>query len=247
MRTQAKVSRVNAEVSRPLVLGHRGASSEAPENTIAAFALAAARGADGVELDVRRTSDRALVVHHDAEVAGVGLIVDVEFAALRAARPGIPTFAETLDACEGMRLVNVELKCCAWEPDADPERIVARGVAAEIAARGAYATTVVSSFDLAMIDDVRTFDPAIDTGWLIHGQDPQPLVAKAQARGHAWLHPDWGLLDANLDATVAAARDAGIRLDTWTVDDPDAIRRFATAGVDAIITNDIRNALTALA
>lgn len=232
---------------RPLVLGHRGASHDAPENTIAAFARAAAVGADGVELDVHRTADRVLVVHHDAVLEGFGLVADASFADLRAARPDVPTFAETLDACAGMRLVNVEMKCSAWEADPDPERVVARGVAAEIAARGIRETTVVSSFDLSMIDDLRTIDSTITTGWLFHGSDPEPAVAIAQARGHRWLHPDWGNLDAHLDATVAAARAAGVRLDTWTVDDPAVIRRFAAAGVDAVITNDPAAALAALA
>ena len=59
---------------RPLVLGHRGASAGAPENTVAAFTRARELGADGVELDVRRTADGVLVVHHDPDVRGVGLI-----------------------------------------------------------------------------------------------------------------------------------------------------------------------------
>ena len=61
--------------NRPLVLGHRGASHACPENTLAAFAQARAFGADGVELDVRRTADDRLVVHHDPHVDGFGLIV----------------------------------------------------------------------------------------------------------------------------------------------------------------------------
>jgi glycerophosphoryl diester phosphodiesterase len=233
-------------VVRPLVLGHRGAPHRAPENTIAAFRAAVDLGADGIELDVHRTADGALVVHHDAEVDGFGLIVDADLGSLRSARPDVPTLSATLDACVGMRLVNIEMKCASWDPDPDPERIVARGVAAEIAARGDYATTVVSSFDLAMIDDLRVIDGAITTGWLVHGRDPEALVTIARDRGHRWLHPDWGNLDANLEATVRAAHDAGVLLDTWTVDDPDAIRRFAAAGVDALITNTPDVALAAL-
>jgi glycerophosphoryl diester phosphodiesterase len=228
-------------------LGHRGASREAPENTIAAFTRAAAVGADGVELDVHRTADGVLVVHHDPELEGFGLVVDASFAALRATLPDVPTLSETLDACAGMRLVNIEMKCAFWDPDPDPDRIIARGVAAEIAARGSAATTVVSSFDLSMVDDLRTIDPTITTGWLIHGHDPEPSVAVAAEHGHAWLHPDWGNLAARLEATVATARAAGVRLDTWTLDDPDEIRRFAAAGVEALITNDPAAALAALA
>ena len=66
----------------PLVFGHRGASAVAPENTILAFARARELGADGVELDVRRTADDVLVVHHDPHVDGFGVIFDHTFAAL---------------------------------------------------------------------------------------------------------------------------------------------------------------------
>jgi glycerophosphoryl diester phosphodiesterase len=219
------------------VIAHRGACKRATENTLEAFRIAAELGADGVEFDVRRTLDGALVIHHDAVVAGFGLIADCSFAELRAAQPHVPTLAETLDVVSPMPLVNIEMKCCAWEADADPERLVARGVSAEIASRGLYANAVVSSFDLAAIDDVRRFDDAIVTGWLVQGVDPAPIAATAREHGHAWLHPDWGNLHANLAASVAAARGAGIRLDPWTVDDQQVMRDFAAAGVDALITN----------
>src|SRR4051794_30057455 len=112
---------VSGAMRRPLVLGHRGASRDAPENTIEAFARAVAVGADGVELDVHRTADDVLVVHHDPELVGFGLVVDAPFHALRGARPDVPTLAETLDACAGMRLVNIEMKCAFWDADPDPD------------------------------------------------------------------------------------------------------------------------------
>src|SRR5258708_12273995 len=101
---------------RPLVLGHRGASAVAPENTVAAFTRARELGADGVELDVRRSADGVLVVHHDPEVRGVGLIASLSFAELRAARPELATLEEALAACRGL-VVNAEVKSLPWEPD----------------------------------------------------------------------------------------------------------------------------------
>ena len=59
------------------MLGHRGASAVAPENTVAAFARARELGADGVELDVRRSADGVLIVHHDPEIAGVGALAEL--------------------------------------------------------------------------------------------------------------------------------------------------------------------------
>ena len=220
-----------------LVIAHRGACRRAAENTVAAFRIAIELGADGVEFDVRRSLDGVLVIHHDASIDGVGPIVEHTFASLRALRPAIPTLAETLDVVGAMTLINIEMKCCAWEPDADADGVVARGVANEIAARGLHANAVVSSFDLVAVDQVHALDPAIETGWLVQGVDPAVAVATAQDHGHGWLHPDWGNLHLRLASSVEAAGRYGIRLDTWTVDDPAVLREFAAAGVEAAITN----------
>src|SRR6266542_5407411 len=109
---------------RPLVLGHRGASAEAPENTLASFRLALAQGADGVELDVRRCATGEVVVVHDEDLSRVGgaplRVADSPLGALRAVDLGawagerfrgerIPLLAEVLEALPAA-IVNVELK-----------------------------------------------------------------------------------------------------------------------------------------
>lgn len=220
-----------------LIVAHRGASQRARENTLAAFALAGDLGADGVELDVHRSADGELVVHHDADVGGFGLIADRPFGALRAFDPDIPTLAETLMVVGAMRLVNIEMKGCAGDADADADRVVARGVARLVDERALRERVVVSSFDLAMLDDLRAIDPRLTTGFLTAGKPAVAGVARAAEHGHRWFHPDWGHLMADLDATIAAARDHGVRVATWTVDAPEAIATFARAGVDALITN----------
>jgi len=232
-------------VGRPLVLAHRGACLAAPENTLAAFALARDAGADGVELDVHATADGALVVHHDAEANGIGLLVDHSLRDVRAARPDIPTLAECFGVL-GDLIVNVEIKCCAWDPDPDPDHRVAAAVVELVHELDALQRVVVSSFDLGHIDAVRSLDAAVATGFLIHGHDPAGAVTVCADRGHGWLHPDWGNLALRLDESMHAAREAGIRLDPWTIDDPEVMRRFAAAGVDAFITNDPSLALTTL-
>jgi glycerophosphoryl diester phosphodiesterase len=228
--------------ARPLVLAHRGASRQAPENTVAAFARARALGADGVELDVRRSADGVLIVHHDAIADPVGPLVEQPFAAIRAARPAIPTLAEALDACAGM-LVNVEVKCLPWEADADPEQVVARAAVDLIRERDAH--VVVSSFDLGTVDAVRAYAPELRTGFLVHQLDLPVAAALALEHGHAWLHPDVTSTLADLDS-VALAHELGLQVDVWTVDDPAQLRTLAEAGVDAIITNAPDVALAAL-
>jgi glycerophosphoryl diester phosphodiesterase len=219
---------------RPLVLGHRGASAVAPENTVAAFTRARELGADGVELDVRRTADGVLVVHHDAEVHDVGVIASLSFADLREARPQLATLAEALDACRGL-VVNAEVKCLPWEPDADADGSVM--LATIDAVRAHDGMMIVSSFDLAAVDRARAAAPDLPTAWLTHGQEIAAAAELAAARGHPWLNADGiAALEAGADG-IAAAHHAGVLVGTWTVDDPAAARRLAVAGADVIITN----------
>jgi glycerophosphoryl diester phosphodiesterase len=222
---------------RPLVLGHRGASHAQPENTLAAFAEARELGADGVELDVRRTADGRLVVHHDPHVDGFGLIFDAEFAALRATHPDIPTLAEALDTCSGM-IVNAEIKCLPWEPDADtPDRAVVHAVVDLLGERAVASDIIASSFDLGAVDAIRADAPEFTTGWLTSGQAVATAAAIAIERGHAWLNPDRASALQAGPAEIADARGSGLRVSVWTVDEPGDIVTLADAGVDAIITN----------
>jgi glycerophosphoryl diester phosphodiesterase len=221
---------------RPLVLAHQGASRRAAGNTIDAFRHARELGADGVELDVRRTVDDVAVVHHDSEVAGHGLIRSATFAALHAARPEIPTLVEALDATAGM-LVNIELKCLPWEPDPDPEHELARHVVELVCAREGTSDVVVSSFDLGAVDACRRVAPELPTGWLTHSQDVATCAPLAVEHGHQWLHPDRATVLASPVAAVVACHARGLRVDVWTVDDPAEMKELASAGVDALITN----------
>lgn len=214
-----------------MILAHRGASRVAPENTLEAFVQAARVGADGVELDVRRSADGALVVHHDAELPGRGPIASLVAAELPSSVPGLDA---ALDAC-GDLLVNIELKALPGEPDFDPTYGLGRMVARLVAGRGRAGRVVVSSFDLSALDATLAAEPALVTGWLTPSwYDQTSALETVIAHGHRALHPHH---EAVTPALVAAAHAAGIAVATWTVDDPDRIRQLVAAGVDAIITN----------
>ena len=219
----------------PIVLAHRGASRAAPENTIEAFTLARDLGADGVELDVRHTADHALVIHHDPEISGFGLIAAATFAELRAAVPSVPTFAEALAACSGL-LVNVEIKCLPWDPDADtPDHAHVRAVVAALA--DSPLDIIVSSFDLSAIDACRALAPDLATAWLTADQAVAEAAARARAHGHGAVNPDRKSALAASHDDIAAAHDQGVTVNVWTVDDPAEMVRLAELGVDALITN----------
>jgi glycerophosphoryl diester phosphodiesterase len=231
----------------PLVLAHRGACRIAPENTIEAFAAARRVGADGVELDVHRSRDGELVVHHDAEAPGLGLLAAHELAAIRRALPLVPTLHEALDACQEM-LVNIEIKNLPGDADFDPRHRVADAVAAVIGERRLHDRTIVSSFNLDSIDRVRAREDRIATAWLTYvGLDPLDALRIARDHGHRALHPDRRVLDGDAaDRVVVRAHELGLQVTTWTVDDPDRIRTLAAADIDGVITNDPVGALRAL-
>jgi glycerophosphoryl diester phosphodiesterase len=212
------------------VIAHRGASRVEPENTVAAFRRAAELGADMVELDVRRSADGLLVVHHDAHLSD-GRAVSATAAADRP--PSVPDLDSALDACTGMA-VNIEIKNAPGEPGFEPDRRLADDVAATVTARGDTDRIIVSSFDRATIDRLREIaTPPIATAWLVSVPPPDALDVVV-AGGHQALHPWWQAVD---EALVEQAHAAGVAVNVWTCDDPEAMALLAGWGVDGICTN----------
>lgn len=211
------------------VLAHRGASRAARENTAEAFRAAAQMGSHAVELDVRRSADEVLVVHHDAQLDDGRAIVNV----LAANLPGhIPTLDAALDACAGM-WVNVEIKNDAGEPDFDPTDAIADCTVAALAARSEDERWLISSFRLETVDRCHALHPTIATAWLVVAI-PDDVIATLVARGHTALNPWFGSVTRS---HVDACHGAGIRVNTWTCDDPVRIAELAEWGIDGICTN----------
>lgn len=216
------------------VWAHRGASAVEPENTVAAFLAAVRMGADGIELDVRRTADGALAVHHDAVLPDGRAVVEVDGDKLPAA---VPLLDAALDAA-GDLVVNIELKNLDGEVDFDPYQHLATAVADLVGQRGRQARVVVSSFTLAAIDRVRAVDPTIPTGFLCVLPPDDDLAGRTVDRcrrsGYTALHPHHRGVTPRL---VDLCRGAGLAVHTWTVDDPARVAALAALGVDAIVTN----------
>jgi len=213
------------------VIAHRGASKAFPENTVAAFRGALAMGADMVELDVRRTADGALAIHHDAHLADGRAICEVASADLPS---DIPSLREAIDAC-GQMGVNVEVKSSSRDPDFDPTRSVAADVARLVGQRDLYDRILVSSFDVGSISRVREVDAKVGTAWLtMVVPDAAAVVASLVESGHRALHPHDQIVDA---ALVDACHASGIEVNVWTVDDPARMTELVALGVDGICTN----------
>ena len=222
----------------PLVLAHRGARTVALENTLEAFRVAIEQQADGVELDVHRTADDALVVHHDADAPDLGVLAEVPLDRIRARRPDIPTLVEVLDACAGS-LVNVEIKNLPGDADYYETDRVAALVVEVLERRRGRDEVLVSSFNLSTVNRVRALDPEARTAFLVMlGIDPFDALALCADQGHEALHPFSGLMmDDAAVAVMQRARALGLAVNVWTVNEVREIERLASVGVDAIITD----------
>jgi len=227
------------------ILGHRGASSDAPENTLAAFRLAMEQGADGVELDARLCRSGEVVVFHDERLERLtgasGRVADTVWddlarlevrAGAAGAPPGrVPLLSEVLEALPRTAFVNVELKTEDWSGTR-----VAEAAGALLEAGGHEAHVIVSSFDPRCLLRLALAHPRVRRGLLLDPDRPQwvqrhltlPLV------GRDAVHPEAGHLTL---ADVRRWHAGGREVAVWTVDDPELARRLRAWGVDTCITN----------
>lgn len=236
-------------MQRPVVVAHRGASARETENTIEAFRAAIEDGAGGIELDVRLSADREVVVFHDedlARLAGRPERVDrLRLAELRrvelAGGRRIPTLAETLEELGRGPLINVEIK----SPGLGREAPITLATARELGRAGDGHRILVSSFDPVALAILRARAPRLERALLFHGKLSRPLreAWSAPLLDLRAVHPDSSLV---IPARLARWRRRGYRVNVWTVDEEPEIRALAALGVDGIVTNDPARALRAL-
>ncbi len=216
-----------------LVLAHRGASRDAPENTPEAFRLADQQGADGVELDVRLHRTGRLLVRHDPFPSDED-----------ATAPPLPSLDDVLDTCGDRMLVNVEIKNLASDGGFDPSMSIVDRTIDVLRGRGERWADrwLISSFSWATIEACRRAAPEIPTALLCMTADAATIERVVRA-GHAAIHPWERRLDA---ATVDRCHGAGLRVNTWTCNDADRLVALAAFGVDAVCTDVPAIALDAL-
>lgn len=239
-------------------MAHRGASAEAPENTLAAIDAAASAGADLVEIDVRLTADRVAVLLHDADVGlttdGSGLVHTMTLAEVkrldasggRGSREEIPTLVEALSAVgehEGMG-VDLEIKNIPGEPGFDSGEAAVEAALRALADTGFPGFVLVSSFNWLTVERSKELAPHIPTGFLtVATIDPMAALVYATQARHEFVLPQApALLEAG-EAFIHEAHAEGLRVGTWTVDDEDALATLFSWGVDAVASNDPRRAV----
>lgn len=252
--------------NEPLILGHRGASAVAPENTLAAFSQAIRDGADGIEFDVHLSSDGIAVVIHDDTLNRTGLVSGA-VSALTAAQLGQidvgswftkkargKTFAKetipTLSAVFNLFASNngvlyVEMKCAELQAAA-----LADAVVRQIDEHAMRERVVVESFALPAIAEVKRFDSRVRTAALFEPRLSGPVsTLRTQtilklARQH---QADEIALHHALARTrvVQAAKNEAFEVVVWTVDDGAWIERARDNGIKALISNNPRTMVEA--
>jgi glycerophosphoryl diester phosphodiesterase len=242
---------------RPRLFAHRGASGEAPENTLRAFELGLARGAPYVETDARLTRDGEVVLLHDADLdrttEGSGAVSEWTFRELDRLDAGyrfspdgrhfpfrglglrVPRLRELLDAFPQAR-VNVEIK------GTDPS--LAEPVVEVIRAARAEHRALLAAADDAVLDRVLHLDPGTAIGSstgdvialiraVVEGR-----LASHVPRGHALQVPPAFMGRALVTPElIAAAHAKGLEVHVWMVDEPAEMQRLLALGVDGLMSD----------
>ena len=231
------------------IVGHRGASFDAPENTLAAIKLAWEQKADAAEFDVYLSKDGKIVVIHDADTkrtAGVEKkVVEQTLEELRKLDAGkwkgakfagekIPTLDEVLATVPAGKRVFIEVKC---GPEIVPEldRVIK-------AAKLKPEQTCVISFSADVIAATKKARPDLPAYWIVNlntkgkPKTAEDLIARAKDIKADGL--DLSATPAVLDAAFGKkVKDAGLKLYVWTVDDVELAKKMLAAGVESITTN----------
>jgi len=221
-------------VAQPLIIAHRGASAEKPENTLAAFRRALALEVDGIELDVQVTRDGVPVVFHDPvlrRLTGLaGRVATKTWAELRPlrvlGREPIPQLVEVLRLTRGLAVVQIEMKSGPVAP-----------IVRAISAARADDWVVLASFDPRLVSAARDLAPKIPRMLISEGRAaPSRLVRQLAACGASGLSVNQRAVRSPVWVNHFHAR--GYTVWSWTVNDPATARRLAGWGVDALLGDD---------
>jgi glycerophosphoryl diester phosphodiesterase len=235
------------QLVQPVIFAHRGASAYAPENTLAAFELAARQGAEAIELDAKICGSGEVVVIHDQTVKRTtgtdGHVGRMALAALKELDAGaffgeafvgekIPTLAEVFEAVGRRLYINVELTNYASPTDTLPEK-----VAVLVKQHGLEERVMFSSFNPLALIRINHRLPAAPLGLLAF---PGGSGAWARSRlgeliPHQALHPEKNDVSAEL---VERVHRGGRRVHVYTVNDEEVMRKLFAWQVDGIFTDD---------
>jgi glycerophosphoryl diester phosphodiesterase len=234
-----------------LNIGHRGAAGDAPENTMAAFELALAQGADGIEFDVRLSADAEPVVIHDRRLdrttSGTGFVHEYRARVLKGLDAGswfnqrYPAKARGWFVRQRIPLLEevlmwVRQRGCRALVEIKQGSDTYPGIEAKTLRTIRYTATAslvtVISFDHAALRRLRELDANLSLG----ASFKRPLFAlrRGKSLGAQIVTPHWAFTSRRF---IRRAHQAGLKVVVWTVNQPGAMRRKISDGVDGIITD----------
>ncbi len=224
-----------------LVIAHRGASAEQPENTLAAFDLAVRQGADWIETDLHLTRDGVVALLHDADlerIGGIGLVGETDWADLQRLDAGrgerVPSLDTALDHIGSAALWNLEIKTGPGGRYRSLEAEVLRAVER----RGLRSRVVLSSFSAEVLTTLRRYESRARLGVLVRprwGALGMALALRRAARLRAVsIHP---AVSASTPHRTRWAKRRGLAVYSYTADSAEEWTRLRAAGVDGIFTN----------
>ncbi len=235
--------------NQPFIFAHRGASAHAPENTLAAFCMAVDLGANGIELDAKLSADQQVMVIHDQTVDrttdGKGKVRELTLQQLKSLDAGsffdsqfaqerIPTLEEVFAEVGQRTVINVELTNYASPTDPLPELVADLVIKYSLQGRVLFSSFL--PMNLIRIHRRLPQVPAAiltlegNAGWLMRG-----MIGRLAAP--QYIHPYYTDVTAEL---MTAEHRRGRRVNAWTVDDPNEMKRLFNLQIDGIITDDPR-------
>ena len=237
------------EKKRILIIGHRGANSIAPENTLKSFQKAIDLGADYIEFDIHQSKDGEIVIMHDANTYAItgnkGLIKKMTLTELKKLDCGegerIPTLLELIRIAKGKIGLQIEIKA----------KNLAENLVKILRKEDLVETSIISSFlhdELLKLQKIEpklklaTLEPII-TGWSKNWEYHSEILNKAIDNNYFAIQPRYNLVNQEL---INHAHKNNIKVNIWTVNSKAAMKKFIQMGVDGIITDNIQNAKKAL-
>lgn len=219
--------------THPKIIGHRGAMAAHPENTLPGIEGALEQGVDGIEIDIWRHESGRLLVFHDETLErttdGSGALMTTPFDALRALDAGggarIPLLEEVLALTDGRCELNIELKGPG----------TARALASFLEQHPTYdrASLLLSSFKVTELEIAMARMPDLRRGVLVVKPNDEAFAEVARLKAFS-LHPS---ARHTTEATIERARDLGVEVYAWTVNDEQTSKQLAAWNVDALITD----------
>jgi glycerophosphoryl diester phosphodiesterase len=206
------------------LISHRGGRGFGTDNTLEAMVNAVRAGVRAIEMDLRTTADGRLVVCHDSTIWG-RTVRRTEYGELHRHAPDRPLLEQVLEELAGWVAFNIEIKEAA-----------ASEVGGALELYGVLEDTIVTSFNLEIVAELKREFPAVTTGFLYrtpYGRERK--LNNALEAGAGIIAPYFNSIDRGL---IREAHGAGLEVYAWTVNDEEDLRKLYGWGADAVITDN---------